>query len=213
MAPDEISSFTEKSLAYNIEGNMINMGAEGRSFDLVVAGNSSASLPHYAPSSKRIKEGLLLLDIGCRINNYCSDLTRTFFIDLGKGSFKNNRAIGKLMQIYDIVLQAQDNALKACKAGLTCSELDLISRQHIEDAGYGKQYMHGLGHGLGLEIHERPTVSFADNTILEEGMVITIEPAIYIEGLGGVRIEDVVVVRKDNCENLYGDTKSIKIIV
>jgi Xaa-Pro aminopeptidase len=95
---------------------------------------------------------------------------------------------------------------------LTCRELDLISRQYIEQTGYGKQYGHGVGHGVGLELHERPAVSYSDNTILEEGMVITIEPGIYLEGRGGVRIEDVVVVRKNNCENFYSDSKTVRII-
>ena len=210
---EEITSFSEKGLAFNIESRMLDMGSDDRSFDFVVAGNSSASLPHYEPTRKRIKGGLLLLDIGCRFNNYCSDLTRTFFIDHDIGRFKNNRMINKLIKVYDIVLQAQAETIKECRPGLTCRELDLVSRQYIEQAGYGKQYGHSVGHGVGLEIHELPAVSYSDNTVLEEGMVITIEPGIYLEGRGGVRIEDIVVVRKNNCENLYGDSKKVKIIM
>jgi Xaa-Pro aminopeptidase len=207
-----IRKFSEIGLAFEIESNMVKKGASGRSFDLVVANNQAASLPHYDPSGKIINDGILLLDMGCKYEHYCSDFTRTIFLDGHKDS-KNPDKIEKLKQIYDIVLQAQARALKACRAGISCKELDHISREYIEQKGYGKFFGHGLGHGVGLEIHELPTISsYIDDTILKENMVITIEPGIYLEGIGGVRIEDVVLVRDAGCENFYSDSKSLMVL-
>jgi Xaa-Pro aminopeptidase len=205
-----IRKFSEIGLAFEIEANMIKKGASGRSFDLVIANNQASSLPHYDPSRKIISDGILLFDIGCKYEHYCSDFTRTIFLDKQKDS-KNPAKIEKLKQIYDIVLQAQLKAVKACRAGISCKELDHISREYIEQKGYGKFFGHGLGHGVGLEIHELPTVSYIDDTILKENMVITIEPGIYIEGIGGVRIEDIVLVKDGGCENFYSDSKSLMV--
>jgi Xaa-Pro aminopeptidase len=206
-----IRKFSEIELALEIEKNMIKNGASGRSFDFVVANNQASSLPHYDPSKKIIDLGILLFDMGCKYENYCSDFSRTIFID-GQEGFKNPEKIEKLKQIYDIVLQAQIKAVKACRAGMTCKELDHISREYIEEKGYGKCFGHGLGHGIGLDVHELPVVSFIDDTILKENMVITIEPGIYIEGIGGVRIEDIVLVKDEGCENFYGDSKSLIVL-
>jgi Xaa-Pro aminopeptidase len=206
-----IRKFSEIGLAFEIETNMIKNGASGRSFDLVVANNQASSLPHYDPSRKTINDGILLFDLGCKYEHYCSDLTRTIFLDGKKVTNKPDK-IEKLKQIYDIVLQAQGMAVKACRAGITCRELDHISREYIEQKGYGKFFGHGLGHGVGLEIHELPTVSYIDDTILKENMVITIEPGIYLEGIGGVRIEDIVLVKDGGCENLYSDSKSLMVL-
>ncbi len=212
MDKEKLFSLTQRGLAFDIEGSMIEQGSEGKSFDLIVAPNSSAALPHYEPSRKKITCGLLLLDIGCRYNNYCSDMTRTIFIsDNGEKNLKT-AGISKMMKIYDIVLQAQALALKACRAGITCRELDLVARKFIEDKGFGKQFGHGLGHGAGLQIHELPTVSFSEDKVLQDGMVITIEPGIYLDGIGGVRIEDMVIVKDGGYENMYNDDKSLLII-
>jgi Xaa-Pro aminopeptidase len=162
-------------------------------------------------SGKIINGSILLFDIGCKYEHYCSDFTRTIFLDEQKGS-KNINKTEKLKQIYDIVLQAQLRALKACRAGITCKELDHISREYIEEKGYGKFFGHGLGHGIGLAIHELPTVSFIADTILKENMVITIEPGIYLEGIGGVRIEDTVLVKDGGCQNFYSDSKSLMVL-
>ena len=186
-------------------------GASGRCFDFVIANNEASSLPHYNSSRKIISEGILLFDVGCKYEYYCSDFTRTIFLGKPKSS-KNPDKTEKLKQIYDIVLQAQTRALKACRAGISCKELDHISRKYIEEKGYGKFFGHGLGHGVGLEIHELPTVSYIADTILKEDMVITIEPGIYLEGIGGVRIEDIVVVRDGGCENFYSDSKSLTVL-
>jgi Xaa-Pro aminopeptidase len=206
-----IRNFSEIGLAFEIEANMVKKGASGPSFDLVIANNSASSLPHNDPSEKIINAGLLLFDIGCKYKHYCSDFTRTIFLD-GQKDSKDPDKLKKLKQIYDIVLQAQIKALKSCRAGMTCKELDRISRDFIEEKGYGKFFGHGLGHGIGLEIHELPAVSFIDDTILKENMVITIEPGIYLEGIGGVRIEDIVLVKEGGCENFYSNSKSLTVL-
>ena len=145
------------------------------------------------------------MDFGCIYNHYCSDITRTVFI----GNFKNSN---KIRQIYDIVLQAQSKAVQSCKAGASTIEIDGIARKYIDSKGYGDNFGHGLGHGVGLEIHESPRVSYIDETILQENMVITIEPGIYIENFGGVRIEDMIVIKKNGCQNLYKSSKLYTVI-
>ncbi len=201
----KIKSFTEIGLAFEIEGKCIKYGSNGKSFNYVVANNSASSLPHYEAENKTIKNGILLLDFGCTYNHYCSDITRSVII----GNFKNNN---KIRQIYDIVLQAQSRALQFCKAGANTIEIDGIARKYIESKGYGDNFGHGLGHGVGLEVHESPRVSYIDGTRLEEDMVLTIEPGIYIENFGGVRIEDMVVIKKNGCKNLYKSNKQFTVI-
>ena len=211
MEPEKIRDFTETRLALYIEELMVAGGATSRAFNLIVAGNASSSLPHYEPQHKTVENGILLFDIGCAWGNYCSDITRTIFIRNGPAAGKNimgKRNIDKIKEIYDIVLTAQMLALQQCRAGMTCSQLDTIARNFIEKKGYGQYFGHGLGHGVGLEVHEGPTVSGKDNTVLEENMVITIEPGIYLEGIGGVRIEDMVIVKKGGCINLYNCPKT-----
>lgn len=193
-------SFSEITLAYEIEIRAVKRGSEGKSFNYVIASGSPSSIPHYETSAKTIAEGILLMDIGCKFNYYCSDLTRTVFLG-------NKKIDNQLIKIYDIVLQAQIRALQACKEGISCRELDRIPRTFITNKGYGKEFGHGLGHGLGLELHESPKVSYTDDTVLKENMVITIEPGIYIENYGGIRIEDVVIVKKNGIKNLYNSTK------
>jgi Xaa-Pro aminopeptidase len=202
---DVLKSITERSLAMLIEQRMVELGSTGKSFDLIVANNRSASLPHYEPSNIKIKEGMLLMDLGCVYKNYCSDMTRTIF--LGKSKYT-----GKFKEIYDIVLQAQIMALDYCRAGIEARELDRVSRNFIAKRGYGNNFGHGLGHGVGLEVHEAPRVSYTEKDILEEDMVITIEPGIYIENIGGIRIEDMVIVKKHGCVNLYNSPKVLSII-
>jgi len=197
----KIKSFSEIGLAFEMERKSMENGSSGKSFNYVIANNIASSLPHYEAENKNIKNGILLMDFGCIYNHYCSDITRTVLI----GNFKNSN---KIRQIYDIVLQAQSKALEACMEGVSTIEIDEIARKHIGRKGYGENFGHGLGHGVGLEIHESPRVSYVNETILKENMVITIEPGIYIENFGGVRIEDMVIVKKNRCKNLY---KSIKL--
>ncbi|MBM3707645.1 MAG: aminopeptidase P family protein [Actinobacteria bacterium] len=220
----KLKKYTEIELSYFIENEMVKMKSTGSSFEFVVASNENSSLPHHNASHKKIDDGILLIDAGCRFENYCSDITRTVF--LGKDGYsgkniKNKFSPGKniriknnikIKEIYDIVLQAQLKALDACRAGITCRELDSVARKYIKKKGYGKNFGHGLGHGIGLEVHENPKISFSDNSVLGENMVITIEPGIYLEGIGGVRIEDMVIVKKNGCVNLYKSPKIYTII-
>jgi Xaa-Pro aminopeptidase len=200
----KLKSFTEIELAYKVEIGTVKYGSEGKSFDYVIASNNSSALPHYKASNKKITDGILLMDIGCKFSHYCSDMTRTVFCG-GKND-------DKLIKIYDIVLQAQIKALEACKEGVSCRELDSIARDFIEKKGFGKNFGHGLGHGVGLEVHEMPWVSYTDDIILKENMVITIEPGIYIENYGGVRIEDMIILKKNGFKNLYRSKKLLTAI-
>lgn len=201
----KIKSFSEIGLAFEMERKSMKHGSSGKSFNYVIANNSASSLPHYEAENKNIKNGILLMDFGCIYNHYCSDITRTVFI----GNFKNSN---KIRQIYDIVSQAQSKAVQSCKAGASTIEIDGIARKYIESKGYGDNFGHGLGHGVGLEIHESPRVSYRDDIILKEDMVVTIEPGIYIENFGGVRIEDMVVIKKNGCQNLYKSSKLYTVI-
>ncbi|MHB1254036.1 MAG: aminopeptidase P family protein [Candidatus Humimicrobiaceae bacterium] len=196
---EDLVSKRESSLAVEIEKFLVESGGCGKSFDYVVAGNNNSSKPHYAPGFKKINEGILLLDYGVVFKNYCSDITRTIFIG------KKIKTV--LKQIYEIVQEAQMMAVDFCREGIKASELDNIARKYITDKGYGENFGHSLGHGIGLEIHEPPWINQKNEQILREGMVVTIEPGIYIENLGGIRIEDMVIVRKNGCENLYSSSK------
>ncbi len=191
---------SEMTLALKIENNLIRSGAGGRSFDMVIANNEGSSMPHHAATRKKIINGLLLMDFGCRHNNYCSDITRTIFL-------KKFKSMDKFRKIYDIVLQAQKLSLENCKEGIMGKELDAIARRFITKNGFGDNYHHGLGHGVGLEVHEDPVVSVGRENVLKENMIVTIEPGIYIENCGGIRIEDMVLVKKNCCEVLYSSIK------
>jgi len=197
---EKISKFSERLLGIELERLLIAGGGGGRSFDYVIAAGDGSSKPHYISGLKKTGEDILLMDFGTIYNRYCSDITRTIFL-------KDLPGASKIRQIYDIVLEAQLKALEACRAGIRCDELDAIARKHIESYGYGKEFGHSLGHGVGLEVHEQPTLSCRSKTILKENMIVTIEPGIYMPGLGGVRIEDMVIVKKNGCENLYKSKK------
>ncbi|TDT70546.1 Xaa-Pro aminopeptidase [Hypnocyclicus thermotrophus] len=196
---------TEKYLATELEYEMKKLGAESISFETIVASNYRSAMPHGVASDKKIKkEGFIKFDFGAYYNGYVSDMTRTIY-------FGENIS-DKHKEIYNIVLEAQLKAIKAVKAGIKVSELDKIARDYITEKGYGNKFGHGLGHGIGVEIHEYPYVNSKSDIILKEGMVITIEPGIYIEGFGGVRIEDDVVVKKDHGEVLNKTSKELLII-
>jgi Xaa-Pro aminopeptidase len=196
----EIRDLSEMELAIKVEELMVREGAEGKSFEIIVAYGKNSSMPHYNSQNIKSEDGLMLMDFGCRYNNYCSDMTRTIFK-------KNNKKNDEYKKIYDIVLKAQQKSIEYCKEGVSCSRLDAVARDFICSKGYGKNFGHGLGHGVGLEVHEGPKINAKSGMILKENMVITIEPGIYIEGLVGVRIEDMVLVGKDRCELLYDSTK------
>ncbi len=201
----EMRRLSEIELALKIEELLVKNGSDGKSFDIISAYGKNSSMPHYSPRNIRIKDGLLLLDFGCRFDNYCSDMTRTVFIG-------NRKKSDKFKKIYDIVLKAQQLALENCREGIASSKLDSKVRKFIFLKGYGKNFGHGLGHGVGLEVHEEPKITMESKTVLKENMVITIEPGIYIENLGGIRIEDIVIVGKNKCEVLYDSKKEFLIL-
>ncbi|MEG3070472.1 MAG: M24 family metallopeptidase [Candidatus Syntrophopropionicum ammoniitolerans] len=164
-----------------------------------MASGVRSALPHGVASSKTIAGGeLVTFDFGAVYQGYHSDITRTVVVD----SFNQRQ-----QEIYQIVLAAQMNGVAAVKAGATAAEVDYAARSVIEEKGYGKYFGHSTGHGLGLNIHENPRLSIKDKTILTPGMVVTIEPGIYIEDWGGVRIEDTVLVEKSGCRVLTGTPK------
>lgn len=161
-------------------------GAEKDAFDIIVASGWRSALPHGVASEKKLKKGeLVVIDFGCVYNGYHSDITRT--IAIGKISSEKRK-------IYQIVLDAQTRAIESARAGLKANELDSIARDYIKQKGYGKFFGHSLGHGIGTEIHTLPRIAPKSNYVLQKGNVITIEPGIYIPGIGGVRIEDDILI-------------------
>ncbi|OGC92280.1 MAG: Xaa-Pro dipeptidase [candidate division Zixibacteria bacterium RBG_16_53_22] len=176
----------EKDIALEIEYKMRILGAENASFETIVASGQRSAMPHGRASDKKLRKGdYVTLDFGCLYQGYASDITRT--VVLGKATEKQKK-------IYDIVLTAQKAACRAVRPGMACSRLDSVARDIIMKAGYGDNFGHGLGHGIGLIVHDRPVLSPQSNDVLEPGMVVTIEPGIYISNWGGVRIEDDVLV-------------------
>lgn len=193
----------ESDIAAELEYQMRKLGASKPSFDIIVASNERSALPHGVASDKTIEEGFLTIDYGCFYKGYASDITRTFYV--------GDNPSEKHLEIYEIVKQANEKAIKGIKEGVSVHELDAIARDFIKEKGYEEYFGHGLGHGIGLQIHEYPGVSFkAENKILKEGMIITIEPGIYIPNFGGVRIEDDILVKKDSGEILTTLDKSLK---
>lgn len=182
---------------------MNRQGADS-SFSPVTASGQNSSLPHATPSGKKIKEGdFVTLDYGCKFDGYCSDFTRTVAVC----------HIDKDMQkVYDIVKYAGDKALAALKPGVAAKSIDAIARDYIASMGYADAFGHGLGHGVGLGIHEAPSLNDSGDTLLEPGMVVTIEPGIYLKGRYGVRIEDLCVITDGGCENLTSAPRDLIII-
>ena len=192
---------TELEAAAELEYQMKKQGASGFSFDTIMASGKNSSMPHAVPSAKKLEAGdFVTMDFGCLYEGYCSDMTRT--IVLGKANEKQK-------EIYRIVLKAQEAALAVIKAGLKGQEVDKAARDIIQKAGYGPYFGHGLGHSVGMFIHEEPRLSPSDPTILEAGMSETVEPGIYVPGFGGVRIEDLVIVTETGCRNLTSSPKEL----
>ena len=181
----------EKDIAAELEYQMKMLGADKEAFESIVASGYRSALPHGIASDKKLKKGeFITFDFGALYNGYCSDITRT--VVLGKASPRQKK-------IYEIVERAQAAAVRKVRAGVTGKQVDAAARNIIERAGYGKNFGHGTGHGIGLEVHAAPRVSMLGTQPLKSNMVITIEPGIYISGWGGVRIEDDVVVRQKGC--------------
>ncbi len=194
----------EKELAFELEMYMKKSGASGLSFDTIVASGVRSAMPHGVASDKVIENGdFLTLDFGCRYKGYCSDMTRTVVI--GKPEQKQR-------EIYDIVLKAQTEAIKAIKLGVRCRDIDKVARDIITEAGYGNNFGHSLGHSVGVEIHEMPVFSPRSADILHNGNILSVEPGIYIDGWGGVRIEDLIAVCDGEIINLTASPKELIVI-
>ncbi len=195
---------SERAIALELEFTMRRLGASAVSFAPIVGSGVNGALPHARPSEKRLQAGdFVVLDFGCVFDGYCSDMTRTLLI---------SPATDKHHAIYDCVLRAQTAGLAAVTVGRLGREVDAAARDVIESAGYGEYFGHGLGHGVGLEIHEEPRLSKKGETPLAEGMVVTVEPGIYLPEFGGVRIEDLVVVTIDGAEVLSQTPKELIVI-
>jgi Xaa-Pro aminopeptidase len=193
-------NMTEKAVAWELEKLLREHGSGEMPFEIITAAGPNSALPHARPSEKRVSSGEpLLIDVGARIGGYCSDFTRTLF--LGK-------ADTTLEKVYDIVLKAQLNAVKGIESGMNAAQADRFARSVIEQAGYGDVFGHGLGHGVGLAVHELPTVAPSSSDTLMNGMVFTIEPGIYLPGQGGVRIEDTVVLENGKVRVLTKTSKN-----
>lgn len=191
----------ELEVSNELEFFMRRKGATSSSFDTIVASGLRSALPHGVASDKVIKAGdLVTLDFGAYYKGYCSDITRT----VGVGDISD-----QLKNIYDIVLQAQLLGMNGIKAGMTGKQADAMTRDYITAKGYGEYFGHSTGHGIGLDIHEGPALSIKSDTILEPGMVVTVEPGIYVEGVGGVRIEDDIVITKDGNIALTNSPKEL----
>lgn len=195
---------SERAVANELEFFMRKHGATSSSFDIIVASGTRSALPHGVASDKVIERGeLVTLDFGAYYKGYCSDLTRT--IAVGEPDHK-------LKEIYDIVLKAQKLAVAQIKPGMSGKEADAIARNYISDNGYGDYFGHSTGHGIGLDIHEGPTLSMKSTHLLEKGMVVTIEPGIYLSGVGGVRIEDDIVLTEHGNERITYSPKDLIIL-
>ncbi|MDE5885581.1 MAG: aminopeptidase P family protein [Oscillospiraceae bacterium] len=195
------AGMTEREVALELDFHMRKNGAEDLSFETIALTGAHSSMPHGVPDDRIIQENsFVLMDFGAVVDGYHSDMTRT--VCVGQPS-------QEMQEVYEIVRHAQDAAKAAARPGISGKALDAVARDLITQAGYGGQFGHSLGHGVGLEIHEYPVASMADSKILEPGNVVTIEPGIYLPGKFGVRIEDFVYITKNSCENLTNLTNTL----
>jgi len=202
----EILSFltpnrSEREIAWEIEAGLRRRGAEKAAFDIIVASGTRSSLPHGIATDKKIRAGnIVKMDFGARVDGYHSDLTRTVVVGKGTRRFR---------KIYQVIKEAQERVISRMRAGMKFLEADALAREHIRAQGYDKYFGHGLGHGVGLSPHELPAISWRSRGKLEAGMVVTVEPGIYIPGWGGIRIEDMVVIHEDGTELLTRAPKEL----
>jgi Xaa-Pro aminopeptidase len=193
------AGITERELAWAIERAMRELGADGVAFQTNVASGPHAARPHHKPTDRQLAPGEpIIIDMGAKVGGYNGDLTRTLWL---------GDPPEKLKDVYNAVWNAQHAALEGVSAGLTGKEADALARVVITNAGYGEYFTHGLGHGLGVRVHEAPSASAAASNVLRSGEVLTIEPGVYIRGWGGVRLEDVVVIGEEQSRNLTSAPK------
>jgi Xaa-Pro aminopeptidase len=199
LANERFVGRTETELAWWLEQAWHEAGADGASFSAIVAFGENGARPHAKPRDLPVPaDTLVVVDAGCTVGGYASDCTRTFF---------TGEPVGRLRDLYDLCLRAQLDGLAAVHAGATGREVDAASRVAVAEAGMGELYGHGLGHGIGLDVHEEPSLRPESNAVLVPGNVVTVEPGLYVAGEAGVRIEDAVVVTEDGCERLTTVTK------
>ncbi len=185
---------TERQVAWELEAYMRTHGAEGVAFEIIVASGPNGALPHYRPGDRPIQPGEpIVIDLGARVDGYHADLTRTLCLGPADGRFQ---------EIYNVVLEAQRAAEAGIRAGMRGQEADGLARQVIEAAGYGENFGHSLGHGIGLAVHEKPRLGKTSEEVLKPGMVVTVEPGIYLPDWGGMRLEDIVLVGAHGVEVL-----------
>ncbi|HSS10071.1 MAG TPA: aminopeptidase P family protein [Acidimicrobiales bacterium] len=193
---------TEISFGQALDFEMRQLGASGPSFETIVASGPNAAKPHHRPSKRRIESGeLIVLDFGAVVDGYCSDMTRT--VSVGRP------ASGELVRMVDVVAASQAAGVAAVGPGVACSEVDRVCREVIASAGWGERFVHGTGHGVGLDIHEAPSVAATSSDTLLPGHVVTVEPGVYLPGFAGVRIEDTVVVTDEGCYPLTTTPKEL----
>lgn len=195
---------TEKEIMLDMEFFMRKNGADAVAFDFIVVSGKNSSLPHGVPTDKKIEKGdFLTMDFGATVDGYRSDMTRTVAVGCVSDEQK---------KVYDIVFNAQQKAIDKIKSGMVCKDIDSVAREYISKNGYKENFGHGLGHSVGIEIHERPNFNTRCDTVLKPGTVMTVEPGIYLPDKFGVRIEDMVYVTDDGCINLTKSPKNLLII-
>jgi Xaa-Pro aminopeptidase len=201
LAEERFSGRTEKDLVWRFEQLLRECGADGAAFPVDIASGPTAASPHAEPGERVVADGdLVLVDAGAKVDGYCSDSTRMFAV----GDVSES-----LRAVYEVVRAAQQAGLDAISAGVAARDADAAARAVIANAGYGESFGHGLGHGLGLLVHEAPGVRPESDDVLASGNVVTVEPGIYLSGVAGVRIEDLVVVTEDGCEVLTSFPKDL----
>lgn len=192
---------TEREIGLRLEYSIREKGSRKAAFDIIVASGENGALPHAIVTNRRIRKGdLVTIDFGAEANGYYSDMTRTYCV---------GRPSSRQRELHGLVLKAQTAALRGVQVGVACKSVDAAAREVIKDAGHGKHFGHGTGHGIGLLVHESPTVSSLSNDLVEKNMVFTIEPGVYIPGWGGVRIEDMVLVTEDGVKVLTSLPKEL----
>ena len=201
LAQEQFSGRTEKELVWRMTELFHECGADEPAFAIDIAAGPTAASPHAVPGDRVVQEGdLVLVDAGAKLDHYCADCTRTFAV---------GEVSDSLREIYDITRAAQQAGLEAVRAGATGRDVDAAARAVIADGGYGENFGHGLGHGIGLLVHEAPALRPESTDTLAAGNVVTVEPGIYLSGVGGVRIEDLVLVTEDGCDVLTSFSKEL----
>jgi Xaa-Pro aminopeptidase len=194
---------TEVAFGQALDFEIRRLGASGNSFETIVASGPNAAKPHHRPSARRVEHHeLIVLDFGAMVDGYCSDMTRTVCV---------GEPTAEMRQILDLVLASQAAGVAAVKAGVACCDVDRACRQVIAEAGWADRFVHGTGHGVGLDIHEAPAVAATSSDTLASGHVVTVEPGVYLAGIGGARIEDTVVVTDDGCWPVTTTSKDARV--